>query len=44
MKERYEKPHMVIQTIELATLAGCYGWEGPSYWLKWFSCFNLCCN
>ena len=25
MKEPYEKPHMIIETVELATLAGCYG-------------------
>ena len=40
IKEAYEKPKIVIEKIELATVAGQYG-AGPIATLEPF--FGLCC-
>jgi hypothetical protein len=52
-KEKYEKPHMVVESIELATLAGQYGGgqgdRGHRHGSRMFfgfasPFFGLCCN
>ncbi len=40
IKELYEKPKIVIEKVELATVAGQYG-AGPVQQLQPF--FSLCC-